>query len=112
MTQLSTIVIDCADPKKLAGFYKAALGLEITYSDDDFVYLGDRLAFQRVANYRGPSWPDDGKHAHLDLQVDDLSQAEELIKLGATRPDFQPGGDKWVVLRDPEGHPFCLTTSN
>jgi hypothetical protein len=24
------------------------------------------------------------------------------------RPDHQPGGDRWRVLLDPAGHPFCL----
>lgn len=24
------------------------------------------------------------------------------------RLEFQPGGDQWVVLADPEGHLFCL----
>ena len=34
---------------------------------------------------------------------------KELLDLGATRPDHQPG-DGWVVLADPEGHVFCVTT--
>ncbi|MGV9599187.1 VOC family protein [Streptosporangium sandarakinum] len=28
---------------------------------------------------------------------------------GATRPEFQPGGDDWTVLADPEEHPFCVS---
>ena len=30
------------------------------------------------------------------------------VVVRATRPGFQPGGDSWVVLTDPEGHAFCL----
>jgi hypothetical protein len=30
------------------------------------------------------------------------------VTLGATKPDFQPGGGDWIVLQDPEGHLFCL----
>ena len=60
------------------------------------------------ARDRPPDWPDPAKHAHLDLQVEDLERAEkELRALGADKPDFQPG-DGWVVLRDPAGHPFCV----
>ncbi|TWP52010.1 VOC family protein [Lentzea tibetensis] len=111
--QLSAIVIDCADPAKLSAFYREVTGWKVGYADDDFVYLGEgpvQLAFQRVPGYVGPGWPDDAKHAHLDLQVPDVEKAAgELVALGATRPDFQPGDGKWVVLADPEGHVFCLT---
>jgi hypothetical protein len=48
---------------------------------------------------------------HLDLGVEDLDAAEKLaLGLGAVRPDHQPGGDRWRVLLDPAGHPFCLVT--
>ena len=112
---LSAVVIDCADPAALAGFYQKLTGLDITYSDDTYVDLGDgpvKLGFQRVEGYQGPGWPDPAKHSHLDFTVADLNAATaELVALGAGRPDFQPGGDAWVVLTDPEGHPFCLTTA-
>ncbi|SFW83019.1 VOC family protein [Amycolatopsis australiensis] len=106
--ELTTIVLDCADPAALAAFYAKALGREVTYQDEDTVQLGN-LGFQRVAGYRGPGWPDDAKHAHLDLRVTDLDRAvREFEALGATKPGFQPGGTGWVVLADPEGHLFCL----
>ena len=48
---LGTIVFDCANPATLAAFYQAATGWDVTYSDDDYVYLGNsgpiQLAFQR-----------------------------------------------------------------
>ncbi len=47
---------------------------------------------------------------HLDFSVVDLDESVERLKaLGATKPDHQPGGEKWVVLIDPVGHPFCVT---
>jgi len=112
---LGAIVIDCANPAALAAFYQAATGWEATYSDDQYVYLGNggpvQLAFQRVEGYESPGWPNPAKHAHLDLKAADPVQAEkELLAAGATRPDFQPG-DGWVVLLDPEGHPFCLAAA-
>lgn len=109
--ELTTIVLDCADPAALAAFYAKALGLEVTYEDADTVQLGGSvgLGFQRVAGYRGPSWPHEAKHAHLDLRVGELESAvTEFVALGATKPEFQPGGADWVVLQDPEGHLFCL----
>ncbi|MFG2088608.1 VOC family protein [Spirillospora sp. NPDC048824] len=32
----------------------------------------------------------------------------EVGALGASRPEFQPGGGEWTVLTDPEGHPLCI----
>ncbi len=111
--RLATILLDSADPAELAEFYTAATGWKPTYTDDDFVFLGDggpvQLGFQRVADYQGPTWPDDRTHAHLDFAVPDVAAAvATLLALGARKPDFQPGEDKWTVLLDPEGHPFCL----
>ena len=49
------------------------------------------------------------KQFHLDFYVDDLDEAEAAcLKLGAAKPEFQPGGEKWRVLTDPSGHPFCV----
>lgn len=109
----TAIILDCADPGALAEFYRGATGWEITHSDGDTAYLGDgpiQLAFQRVEGYRGPGWPDAAKHAHLDFRVADVETATgELLALGATRPDFQPGGADWTVLADPEGHLLCIS---
>ena len=117
LAELTTIVIDCADPGSLAEFYRAVTGWKVTYQDEDSVQLGGggpiQLGFQRIVGYRPPGWPDPAKHAHLDLTVSDLDHAvEELLAIGATKPEFQPGGDGWVVLVDPEGHPFCLVLSD
>lgn len=115
-TTLSAVVIDSADPAALAGFYGKLTGLDVTYSDDTYVVLGDgpvKLGFQKVEGYRGPGWPDPAKHSHLDFTVADIeSAANEVVALGAGRPDFQPGGDSWIVLTDPEGHTFCLTPAD
>jgi predicted enzyme related to lactoylglutathione lyase len=116
IAKLSNIVLDCADPALLAAFYRAATGWEITYADDDFTSLGDggpvQLSFQRVAGHQAPGWPDDRKQAHVDLAVADIeAAAKELVAAGATRPEFQPGGQDWTVLLDPAGHPFCLTSA-
>ena len=116
LKQLSTVVIDCADPATLAAFYQKATGWEITHSDQDFASLGSgtpvQLAFVRVDGYEAPNWPEGTKYTHLDFTVADLdAAAEELLGLGASRPDFQPGEGQWIVLTDPEGHPFCLATA-
>ncbi|MFD6355119.1 VOC family protein [Nocardia tengchongensis] len=70
------------------------------------------LTIEHVADHRPPDWPGNEvpKQMHLDLFVTDLDAAEQAaIDCGATKPDFQPAPDRWRVLLDPSGHPFCLT---
>ena len=114
--KLTAITLDCPDPVALAAFYQQATGLEIhPQPGDDFAGLtredGLFIGFQRVDDYQAPSWPDQGvpQQLHLDFAVDDLDEAEALLlKLGAAKPEFQPGGDRWRVFTDPARHPFCL----
>ncbi|MEU0333994.1 VOC family protein [Streptomyces sp. NPDC006193] len=116
--RFAAVTFDCADPAELARFYGEMFALPVTYSSDDFVFLGGGdgtpgLGFNRLPDYRRPSWPDpaEEKQAHIEVGVDDLDEAEaRLLKLGATRPETQPQPDRWRVLLDPAGHPFCITT--
>jgi catechol 2,3-dioxygenase-like lactoylglutathione lyase family enzyme len=107
--------LDCDDPVVLAAFYTRLLGAEVTYSSDEFVFLGEpALGFAKVDKYVPPTWPspDVPKQAHLEFGVDDLDAGEqEVLAIGATKPDFQPHPDRWRVLLDPAGHPFCLSTA-
>ena len=39
----------------------------------------------------------------------DLQQATgKALQLGAKIAETQYGGDEWITLLDPAGHPFCL----
>ncbi|MEU9110673.1 VOC family protein [Streptomyces sp. NPDC048483] len=117
--KLSAITLDCPDPLSLAAFYQQATGLEPhPKSDADFAALnradGLFIGFQRVDDYRAPSWPDQTvpQQLHLCFAVDDLNEAEtRLLELGAGKPDHQPHEERWRVLTDPAGHPFCLVVS-
>jgi catechol 2,3-dioxygenase-like lactoylglutathione lyase family enzyme len=116
--KLTAITLDCADPESLAAFYREATGLEPhPESNGDFAGLtredGLFIGFQRVGDYQAPHWPGQTipQQIHLDFEVDDLDEAEALLLgLGATKPEHQPGGDRWRVFTDPAGHPFCLTS--
>ncbi|MEV4471057.1 VOC family protein [Nonomuraea sp. NPDC049421] len=108
--------LDCADPKALAEFYHQVTGMEITYAEDEYAAITDgtvSIYFGRVADRKPVTWPSPDKQFHLDFRVPDVAQAvEDYLKLGATRPEFQPGvteeGTRWVVLQDPQGHLFCV----
>lgn len=69
------------------------------------------MTFQRVENYLAPTWPtqERGQQMHLDFAVDDIGEAVKLAEsLGATQAPDQPG-ERWRVMLDPAGHPFCLS---
>ncbi len=113
IARFPSVVIDCADPRPVATFYGAMLGWTVEVSDDwadvraDY---GQCLSFQQVDGYRPPEWPGQERpqQMHLDVMVDDLDVAEEqVLALGATKADHQPGTTFRVFL-DPAGHPFCL----
>ncbi|WP_026120018.1 VOC family protein [Nocardiopsis potens] len=115
--RFSAVTFDCPDPAELARFYGEALGLPVAFSSDHFVFLAQEgapgLGFNRVADYRPPTWPEPEreKRAHIELGVDDLDAARErLVALGATEAPVQPDPDRWRVLLDPAGHPFCIST--
>jgi catechol 2,3-dioxygenase-like lactoylglutathione lyase family enzyme len=114
--KLTAITLDCADPEALAAFYQRATGFEPhPESNREFAGLtredGLFIGFQRVADYRAPRWPEQTvpQQLHCDFAVEDLDEAEaQLLEWGATKPDYQPGGEKSRVLTDPAGHPFCI----
>lgn len=108
--------MDCADPAVLAAFWAELIGGEVAFSSDDFVAVrtgGTWMSAVRVPGYEAPTWPSGTtpKQIHMDLAVDDLDRAEaEALRLGAIRAEEQPAPDRWRVLLDPAGHPFCLST--
>lgn len=112
-----SFVIDCPDPGALATFYATLLGWEAK-ADDDGSWAeargdGQCLCFQRVEDYAAPTWPSQERpqQVHLDVMVRDLDEGErEVVAIGATRADHQPG-ETFRVFLDPAGHPFCLCVS-
>ena len=114
---LGTIVIDCADPLALAGFYGAVSGWAVdpgsepSWAQLDNPAGGATVAFQRVeGEFNPPAWPgaEHPQQFHLDFYLADLDEGERrVLELGAKKHEFQPGKSFRVFL-DPAGHPFCL----
>ncbi|MEV0559993.1 VOC family protein [Dactylosporangium sp. NPDC050588] len=116
MTGFATLImvnIDCAEPPVLAEFYSEMLGWEVTHTQAEYAMVSDgktSIGFGQIGSYEKPTWPEGPvpKQFHLDFYVDDLADAEErAVKLGATRAEFQPAPERYLVLVDPAGHPFC-----
>ncbi|MGD8213694.1 VOC family protein [Aestuariimicrobium sp. Y1814] len=115
VARLAMITLDAAEVAPLAAFWSAVLDWPIAFQDDNYAMLtgpSHALGIGVVPDYVAPSWPDDGhKQFHLDLAADEVEvAADRCVELGATRPDEQPG-ETWVVLLDPAGHPFCVTSA-
>ena len=120
MTGFATIAmisLECTNPTEQASFYAEMLGWDVTHSEADYAMISDgtsSLGWGRREGYQPPVWAESGdedapKRYHVDVYVEDLDDAEaQCVKLGGTKPDFQPGGDRWRVMLDPGGHPLCL----
>ncbi|MFD8003787.1 VOC family protein [Streptomyces mirabilis] len=117
LAKLGVVVLDCSDPRALAGFYAQVLGgsVEEDSGDSSWVDLkapgGQALAFQQAPGFVPPRWPapDGSQQFHLDLVVEDLDAAEkEVLALGAKPLDAEDRSRTWRVYADPAGHPFCL----
>ncbi|MFG3659573.1 VOC family protein [Streptomyces sp. NPDC047706] len=114
LAQLGVVVLDCPDPRALAGFYAGLLGGTVE-GDGEWVDLkvpgGQQLAFQAAPGFVPPKWPsaEGSQQFHLDLTVGDLDAAEAgVLALGARVLDAGDRSRTWRVYADPAGHPFCL----
>lgn len=112
-TTLLATTIDCDDASRSAAFWATLLGWEVTFDSDGMAAVegdGHRLYFGEIDGYQAPTWPSATKQFHLDLRDPDPAAAtDRALAAGATLPAIQPGGDRWTVLLDPAGHPFCIS---
>jgi predicted enzyme related to lactoylglutathione lyase len=117
-TRLVELSVDALDPSRLARFWAAALGWEVTAQE-----AGEMVVEPPGYRYPDPvalpltfapvPEPKTGKNRlHLDLASasaqDQAEQVERLRELGATPADIGQGEVPWVVLADPEGNEFCV----
>jgi predicted enzyme related to lactoylglutathione lyase len=106
------VTFDCSDPQRVANFWSALLDREPGPSPGGWVYLGHRGDLQPRLVFQPVPEPKAGKvRIHLDVTVDDIDDAIELVTaLGGRwtgeRHDYDEGAV--VVMTDPEDHEFCL----
>lgn len=114
--KLGNIMVDCDDEIKLQKFYGKLLGWEqCTLFDRPAVRSSNEIVFlfMQEENYVRPIWPEklghQQKQMHFDFQVPDVLEAVKIAeKLGAVKTENQFGGDHFITMIDPAGHPFCL----
>jgi hypothetical protein len=84
------------------------------------IYLDDcpvRIGFQKNVDYAPPVWPEkpgeQQQMVHIDFNVKDKEEMMERVRhalaCGARKAEEQYS-DRWTVMFDPEGHPFCIDT--
>jgi hypothetical protein len=117
LVKAGLVVLDCAEPEKLAVFYRELLEAEQTDATANRVEIrgadGIRLAFRRDMNVTPPSWPrpENALQAHLDFVVEDLDEAERrVVGLGGRPTETkEPSGPfEERGYADPAGHSFTL----
>jgi predicted enzyme related to lactoylglutathione lyase len=107
------LVLDCADPERLAEFWAEALGYTNVGSAGVYVALypregtGPKLLLQRVSEPKATK-----NRMHLDIEVPDINvEADRLSGLGAQRisdDTCSEHGSTWILMADPEGNEFCI----
>ncbi|MEO5877655.1 MAG: VOC family protein [Streptosporangiaceae bacterium] len=104
---IKDIMIDCADPERLASFWEALLGRPIAARIGPYVWLerqnGLGLGFQQVtARTVGKN------RVHFDLASADPAVEQQRVEaLGGQRlAEYDEGG--FLVMADPEGNEFCI----
>ncbi|MEU9189032.1 VOC family protein [Streptomyces sp. NPDC048484] len=116
--RISELVIDAADPDRLAAFWSDVLdyveldreadgSIEIGPPDTGFGGPQPTLVFSPTSDPRTAKL-----RLHIDVNATDRDQdaeLERLLALGARPADIgQTGTESWYVLVDPEGNEFCL----
>ncbi|HEX6237852.1 MAG TPA: VOC family protein [Acidimicrobiales bacterium] len=107
------LVLDCADPERLAAFWAPALDYVDVGSAGAYGVLvpngrpGPKLLLQQV-----PEPKITKNRMHLDIETPDIeAEAARLEALGARRvgPDtIREHGTTWILMTDPEGNEFCV----
>ncbi|GHB66003.1 extradiol dioxygenase [Streptomyces viridiviolaceus] len=117
LVNAGVVVLDCAEPEKLAEFYTELLGARQTDVSANRIEIrgvdGFRMAFRRDVNATPPSWPrpENSLQAHLDFVVEDLDEAERgVVGLGGRPLEAKdaPGPYEERGFADPAGHSFTL----
>ena len=109
------LVLDCAEPRRLAAFWREALDYRDYYTEANLAVLVPKEGVASPLLLQCVPEPKAGKNRmHLDIVVDDIeAEVHRLEELGAHRIDAGVqnfGGTEWVRMSDPEQNEFCVST--
>jgi hypothetical protein len=101
------LVLDCAEPRRLAEFWRAALDYRDLFTGEKLAVLIPKKGNASPLLLQGVPEPKAGKNRmHLDIVVDDIEA--EIHRLQGLQQIF--GGARWVRMADPEQNEFCVST--
>jgi predicted enzyme related to lactoylglutathione lyase len=108
---LRAVVIDAADPPRLAAFWSAVLGVEVIEQADDWIQLAPGQGSTFMAFEPAGAEPPRGFATRPDIEVDDMDVARariealggRLVEVIHARP-----GESHYRMADPEGNEFTV----
>ena len=113
------VVLDSDRADELSAFYERLLGWT-RFKGEEYTVLVDLeqtgtptwITIQQADDYLPPVWPaapeEQQQMAHLDFHVADVEEGVKLaLSCGASMSEVQ-FDDRWRVMLDPAGHPFCI----
>lgn len=110
---LGNVTVDCADTRRVANFWSAALGRPLDEGGNEyFVSIGRADSSQTGWFFiKVPEGKTAKNRMHVDLRSDNrAAEVERLIGLGAQHfADHDEYGLQWTTLLDVEGNEFCVS---
>ena len=117
-TRMVHMVIDAAEPTRVARFWAAALGWEMAADGPEVAnvlppgYRYPDPVAQLLVVLSVPESKSAKNRVHLNLATrsaaHQAAEVERLLSLGAVPADVGQGDVPWSVLADPEGNEFCV----
>jgi hypothetical protein len=110
---IAAVVVNCADPRAMAGFWNEAIDWTLHEVSADHARLRSAAGVGPYLEFlRTPDVDAIPTRVHLDVMPypgdDQAEEVTRLRSLGAVEKDIGQGDVSWTVLADPEGNEFCV----
>src|SRR6266508_1299257 len=107
--------LTCDGSQEVGYFWSEALGWPLVWDQDQETAIQSPGGGTKISWGGPPLAPKTGKtRLHFDLAPlvhgDQEAEVDRLISLGATRIDIGKGEVSWVVMADPDGNEFRVST--
>ena len=109
--------INCDGTRQVGYFWSEALGWPLVWDQDEETAIRAPDGTGPLITWSGPPLlPKTGKNRlHLDIappiDLDQGTEVDRLVALGASKVDIGQGDVAWVVMADPDDNEFCVLSS-